>query len=94
MRKASYLFLVLAILSPFVTFWVVQRESDLYATRFGVRPEGMGIFGMVAMGAAVTFVWLTLSAFMALLSYLALRAPRALLRRLELGIICLVASPY
>ena len=85
MRKASYIFLALGILTPFVTEIFVRREAAEYRARFGFDPEGIGLFGMTAMGAAFMFLFFLLSAIFATRAYRLLIQPRPLLRRVELA---------
>lgn len=89
MRKTSYLFLALALATPFVTAWFVQREAAQYREKFGVDAEGMGFFGIFALGALAAFVLFLVSAVCAMRSYQTLGKPRPLLRRIEVFAFCL-----
>jgi len=84
MRKMSYLFLTLGVLSPLVTEILVRREIAEYRARTGFEPEGMGLAGMYIVGAAFTFLFFLLSAIYATRAYRSLSKPRPLLRRVEL----------
>jgi hypothetical protein len=89
MRKASYLFLALGLLSPFVTSWFIQREIAIHRAQFGMDPEGMGLFGIMALGAQAAFILFLISAICAMRAYQVLTTPRRPLRKVEVAILCM-----
>jgi hypothetical protein len=89
LRKFSYLFLALGVLSPLVPWWFVKHAERSYIARFGVSPEGTGFFAMSFMGAVATLVFLLLSTICALWSFRGLASPRAMIRNIEVTLLCL-----
>ena len=89
LRKLGYLFLALGVLSPLVPWWFVKDAERTYAARFGVAPEGTGLFAMIFMGAVATLVFLLLSTICAILSFRRLASPRATKRSIEVALLCL-----
>lgn len=88
MRKASYLFLVLGLLGPFVTSWFVERARQEYFARTGFEADGIGLFATIAFGALATLALLMAAALCGAGSFGKLQAPRALSRKIELAMVC------
>lgn len=92
MRKSSYLFLAMALLTPLATAWLVQREAVRYRNHFGVEAEGMGFFAIVAGGALVSFSLFLVAAACASSSYRRLYMPRPRHRKIELALFCMAPA--
>ena len=91
MRKLSYLFVGLGVLAPFVSQLWISGAKRFYVERDGFLPDGAGFFGMVAMGAGAIFLFFAVGLVCAIWSFRLLKSPRALGRKVELGI--LIAPP-
>ena len=89
LRKLGYLFLALGVLSPLAPWWFVKDAERSHAARFGVAPEGTGLFAMLFTGAVATLVFLMLSTTCAILSFRRLASPRAMNRGIEVALLCL-----
>lgn len=84
MRKVSYLFLTLGVLSPFVAEILARRVTAEYRARTGFDPEGIGLGSIFILGAGFAFLFFLLSAIYATRAYRRITKPRPLLRKVEL----------
>jgi hypothetical protein len=88
-RKLSFAFLALGVVTPFVTGWVVARQSHAYTATFGAPPEGMGLFASIATGTLITLGFFIAAAVGALRSISRLPRPRTLSRTIEVAVLCI-----
>jgi hypothetical protein len=88
-RKLSYIFLVLGVLTPFIVSWKLEQERLDYVARFGEQPEGMALFALYVAGTLCMLVLFAGSTLFAIGSYRSLSVPRPTGRKVELALLCL-----
>ncbi len=87
-RGTSIKLLGISILAPIATWWFRERERNEYLLSYGIEPEGAALFGIVALGALVTFILLSMSALYSIRAFRALEHPRSAPRVVESILIC------
>jgi len=88
-RKSSYLFLALGFLAPFVTGFYIDHVRRTYEARTGFPPDGIGLAGIMFLGAVVTLIFFLGATTFAAISFARVGPPRPLKRKIELALFCL-----
>ena len=91
-RKTSITLLAISIVVPIATWWYRERERHQYLESYGMEPEGVATFGIVAVGALATFVTLTFAALYSIRAFRALERPRSMARVAESVLLCLLPT--
>lgn len=88
-RRTSITLLAISIAVSIATWWFRERARHEYLATYGMEPEGVALFGIVALGALATFVTLTLAALYSIRAFRALERPRGRARAVESALFCL-----
>ena len=89
LRRSSFAWLALAGVPPAIGWWAVERERNAFRSIYGMDPEGVAQFGIVAIAAFATLVILAIAALYSIRAVRALEPPRPFFRLVEVTVFCL-----